>query len=80
MKNESVKEKIEEVMEAAKPAKKKSSKKKVTILIESLLGGTITPEEVLSRIPKDAEKVYIKPEENKAYWVKDEETGEVDLW
>ena len=45
-----------------------------------MLGGTITIEEIKKRIPADAESVYVKPEENKAYWVKGEETGDVDLW
>jgi hypothetical protein len=25
-------------------------------------------------------RLYIRPDENKAYWVKDEENGSVDLW
>ena len=44
------------------------------------MDGTITPEEILSRIPKGADTVYVKPEDNKAYWVKGEETDSVDLW
>ena len=54
--------------------------KKTTILIQSQLGGTITPEEVLKRIPDGCDQVYIKPEENKAYWVKGDESGAVELW
>ena len=54
--------------------------KVIIIIIQSVLGGTITPEEVLSRIPADADVVYIKPEENKAYWVKGSESGSIDLW
>ena len=53
---------------------------KVIIIIQSVLGGTITPEEILSRIPSDADAVYIKPEENKAYWVKGSKSGSVELW
>lgn len=70
-----------------KKAEKKTPKKKTTtkktpptIHIQSMLGGTITIEEIKSRIPADVESVYIKPEENKAYWVKGGETGDVDLW
>ncbi|MBR2257277.1 MAG: helix-turn-helix transcriptional regulator [Blautia sp.] len=60
----------------------KKSRKKTTpsLIIQSMLGGTITTEEILSRVPDDAEKVYVKPEENKAYWVRGEESGSVDLW
>ena len=53
---------------------------KTTVLIQSQLGGTITPEEVLKRIPEGCDRVYIKPEENKAYWVKGDESGAVELW
>ena len=60
--------------------KKIREEKKTTILIQSQLGGTITPEEVLKRIPEGCEQVYIKPGENKAYWVKGDESGAVELW
>ena len=60
--------------------KKIREEKKTTILIQSQLGGTITPEEVLKRIPDSCDRVYIKPEENKAYWVKGDESGAVELW
>jgi hypothetical protein len=49
-------------------------------MIQSQLGGMITPEEVLQRIPENCDAVYIKPEENKAYWVKGLESGCVNLW
>ena len=65
---------------AKEPVKSVASAKKTTILIRSRLGGTITPEEVLKRIPEDCHRVYIKPEENKAYLVKGDESGAVELW
>ena len=43
------------------------------------MGGTITPEEIIARIGA-AERIYIRVDENKAYWVKGEETGSIDLW
>ena len=43
------------------------------------MGGEITPEEILSRIG-DVDKVYIKVEENAAYWVKGDETGAINIW
>ena len=55
-------------------------KKNTAIMIQSQLGGMITPEEVLQRIPENCDAVYIKPEENKAYWVKGLESGCVNLW
>ena len=54
--------------------------KKTTIFIQSQLNGIITPEEVLDRIPEGCDEVYIKPEENKAYWVKGEDSGSISLW
>ena len=66
----------------AKATKKKAApgkKKAPALYIESMLGGTITADEIINRIPADAEAVYVKPE-NKAYWVKGDENGDVDLW
>ncbi len=66
---------------AAKKAavKKTAVKKTVEIIIQSPMGGNITPEEILGRIGK-ADKIYIRVDENKAYWVRGTETGSVDLW
>ena len=50
------------------------------LIIESLFGGQITAEEILRKVPKEAEKVYVKPDENKAYWSGDGKVGSVDLW
>ncbi|MGX8706841.1 MAG: hypothetical protein ACSW8J_09705, partial [bacterium] len=50
-----------------------------TIIIQSAMGGEITVDEILARVG-DVEKVYVKPEENAAYWVKGEENGAVALW
>ena len=49
-------------------------------MIQSPMGGEITPAEVLAKVPADAETVYVRVDQNKAYWVKGEETGSVDLW
>ena len=54
--------------------------REVKLVIQSTMGGSITAEEVLAKIPAGAETVYVKPEENKAYWVKGSESGSVDLW
>ena len=60
-------------------AAKKPAAKKTEVIIQSPMGGNITPEEILSRIGK-ADKVYVRVDENKAYWVSGNETGSVDLW
>ncbi len=62
-----------------KPAAKKPAAKKAEVIIQSPLGGEITGAEILSRVGK-AEKIYVRVDENKAYWVNGEETGSVDLW
>ena len=60
---------------------RKAAKKKAPILyIQSVMGGVISTEEILKRIPTGVDEVYVKPEENKAYWVKGEEKGEAELW
>lgn len=63
-----------------KPAAKKPAAKKVAeVIIQSPLGGEITSAEILDRVGK-ADKVYVRVDQNKAYWVNGEETGSIDLW
>ena len=62
---------------AAKPAPKAA--KKPEMIIQSPMGGDITPEAILAKVGK-ADKIYIRVDENKAYWVRGKETGSVDLW
>ncbi len=60
-------------------AKKPAAAKAAQLIIQSPYGGNITPEEILAKVGK-AEKIYIRVDENKAYWVRGKETGSVDLW
>ena len=63
-----------------KPAAKKPvAKKTAEVIIQSPLGGEITGAEILKRVG-DVDKVYVRVDENKAYWVRGDETGSVDLW
>ena len=48
-------------------------------VVQSPLGGEITPDMIYERVG-DVDRVYIRVDQNKAYWVKGEETGSVDLW
>ena len=65
---------------AKKPAVKKAAVKKTgEMIIQSPMGGNITPEEIMKKVGK-AEKIYVRVDENKAYWVRGKETGSVDLW
>ncbi len=75
-------EKVEKVEKAPakKPAAKKpAAKKTAEVIIQSPLGGEITGAEILKRVG-DVDKVYVRVDENKAYWVRGDETGSVDLW
>ena len=70
--------KVEKAVE--KPAAKAKAAK-LTIEIQSPLGGSITPEEIAAKLPKDTTNVYVRIDENKLYWVKKNgETGSVDIW
>lgn len=61
-------------------AKKAPAAKKATeVIIQSPMGGNITPEAILAKVGK-ADKIYVRVDENKAYWVRGLETGSVDLW
>lgn len=68
---------------AKKPAAKKPAAKKAApkneVIIQSPMGGVITPAEILAKTgPVD--QVYVRIDENKLYWVKGEETGSVEIW
>ena len=60
-------------------AKTAPAKKAAEIIIQSPMGGNITTEEILAKVGK-ADKIYVRVDENKAYWVRGKETGSVDLW
>lgn len=60
-------------------AKKPAGAKKPELIVQSPMGGNITPEEILKKVGA-AEKIYIRVDENKAYWVRGKETGSADLW
>lgn len=65
---------------AKKPAARKpAAKKAVEVIVQSPLGGEISFAEILAKVG-DADKVYVRVDQNKAYWVRGEETGDVDLW
>ena len=65
-----------------KPAAKKARAKKNAgpqIIIQSPLGGEITPFAILAR-GGDVDKVYIRVDMNKLYWVRGNESGSMDIW
>ena len=64
----------------AKIQEEKKPEKKTSIIIQSPLGGNITPDQILKKIPAGSDSVYIRVDENKLYWVKGKENGAVDIW
>ena len=62
-----------------KAAPVKKAGKKAEVIIQSPLGGIITPEEILKKVG-NADQVYVRVDQNKAYWVRGDESGSVDLW
>ena len=70
--------KVEKKVAAKKPAAKKAAPKN-EVIIQSPMGGEITPAEILAKVgPVD--QVYVKVDENKLYWVKGKESGFVEIW
>lgn len=80
------------VKKGKKPVKDKDGRAKTTrksrkspepsVSIQSIMGGTIRVDEIVSRVKEaapGAEEIYVKPEENKAYYT-GEEDGYVVLW
>ena len=68
-----------ETEKAVGKAEEKAAKKKRKIIIQSPMGGELTPDEILAKVG-EADLVYVRVDENKAYWVRGEESGSVDLW
>ena len=58
---------------------KKAARKKTTIILQSPAGSDITLKEIENKVG-DVDAVYVRIDENRAYWVKGEETGSVELW
>ena len=76
--------KSQKAPEKAKAAKKEAPARKpadepIQVIIQSPIGGEITPEAILAKVG-EADTIYVRVDENKAYWVKGEEHGSVDLW
>ena len=67
---------------AGRKAKEASDAVKfVNIVIQSPMGGNITPAEILKKVPKDTKDVYVRVDDNKLYYVlKNGEIGSVDIW
>ena len=75
----------EEEKKPAKRTRKKKEeaaveeKKATKFIIQSRMGGEIALEDILARVG-DVDTLYIKPEDNAAYWVRGEQSGAINLW
>ena len=66
----------------------KKSQEKKGIVIQSPMGGEITPDEITAKISTATKgtgvgkvnTIYVRVDENKAFWVKGNKNGSVDLW
>lgn len=65
---------------AGKEVERKTRRtRKARVVIQSPMGGEITPDAILEKIGQ-ADTVYVRVDQNKAYWVRGDESGSVDLW
>ena len=71
------------VEEKTAPAVEEEKTAPVELIIESTMGGQISADEIINRVKEkrsDAAKIYVKPEENKAYFTYGDSVGYVELW
>ena len=71
------KEKAPAKKAAAKPEKKEYANE---IVIQSPMGGEITTEQVVAKLPEGVDCVFVRVDQNKLWWIRGEETGNVDIW
>ena len=50
-----------------------------TVIFQSAFGGEITVNALLT-IVGEADRIYVRIDENKAYWGKGDKTGDIDIW
>ena len=58
----------------------KAGSKKLTIIVQNPFGGNITASEIADKLPAGCDTVFVRVDQNKLWWVKDDETGSVDIW
>ena len=69
-----------ETVSAAKEAVKEAAGI-ANIIIQSPMGGYISTQDILKKVPKNTVDVYVRVDENKLYYVlKNGESGDVDIW
>ena len=50
------------------------------IIIQSPMGGEITTDQVVEKLPAGVDCVFIRVDQNKLWWIRGDETGNVDIW
>ncbi len=64
-----------------KKSVKKAAVEKTELYIQSPLGGNITPEEIIAKVPEGTDACYVRVDQNLIWWVRDNgETGFVWIW
>ena len=78
---ETEKKVVKKAAEKKEAAPKKAAAKKPvpTVILQSPFGGEITVDAVKTLVG-DVDKVYVRIDQNKLYWVKGKETGDTDIW
>ena len=60
---------------------KKAAAGKTELYIQSPLGGNITPEEVVAKVPEGTDACYVRVDQNLIWWVRwDGANGAVEIW
>ena len=73
--------KAKETASATKESVKRKAAGIPNIIIQSPMGGYITPADIAKKVPKNAADVYVRVDENKLYYVlKNGENGDVNIW
>lgn len=68
------------VVEASGKVKGRPRLSGFTLHIQSQDGREITVDEIMEKVPEGVEDVYVKAEEGRAYWVKGDRAGYVELF
>ena len=63
----------------APPKAEKKTPAAPTVILQSPFGGEITVDAVKTLVG-EVDKIYVRIDQNKLYWVKGEETGDKDIW
>ena len=75
-----MKKAADKAVDTVKRTAKKAKIANLAIIIQSPLGGNITVEEIADKVPDDADAVFVRVDQNKLWWTRGDEKGDVDIW